>query len=199
MEVAQLCLTLCDPTDYTVHGILQARILEWAAFPFSRGSSQPRDQTQVSHIAGGLFTNWAVREALVAPRQVESSQTSPALAGEFLPTAPPGNFWYWPTFHKLMGQLDTWFWDISFFCLCFILDWLSFSCWFGGVLYIFLIWVLRCIMHYKYFLPFYGLSVFYLDSEKQKFFILLRLKFSNNFLRLLWLVLFLCTIEEIFA
>ena len=42
---------------YTIHGILQARILEWAAFPFSRGSSQPRDQTQVSCIAGGFFTN----------------------------------------------------------------------------------------------------------------------------------------------
>ena len=42
--------------DYTVHGILQARILEWVAFPFSRGTSQPRDRTQVSHIAGGLFT-----------------------------------------------------------------------------------------------------------------------------------------------
>ena len=41
-----------DPMDYTIHGILQARILEWVAFPFSRGSSQPRDQTQVSHIAG---------------------------------------------------------------------------------------------------------------------------------------------------
>ena len=38
------------PMDYTVHGILQARILEWVAFPFLRGSSQPRDQTQVSHI-----------------------------------------------------------------------------------------------------------------------------------------------------
>ena len=49
--------TLCDPMDYTVHGILQARILEWVAFPFSRGSSQPRDRTQVSHIAGGFFTN----------------------------------------------------------------------------------------------------------------------------------------------
>ena len=45
-------VTLCDPKDCTVHGILQARILEWVAFPFSRGSSQPRDQTQVSHIAG---------------------------------------------------------------------------------------------------------------------------------------------------
>ena len=48
--------SLCDSMDYTVHGILQARILEWAAFPFSRGSSQPRDQTWVSHIAGGFFT-----------------------------------------------------------------------------------------------------------------------------------------------
>ena len=57
MKVAQLCLTLCDPMDYTVHGVLQARILEWVAIPFSRGSSQPRDRTQVSGIAGGFFTN----------------------------------------------------------------------------------------------------------------------------------------------
>ena len=42
MKVAQSCLTFCDPTDNSVHGILQARILEWVAFPFSRGSSQPR-------------------------------------------------------------------------------------------------------------------------------------------------------------
>ena len=46
-----------------LHGILQARILEWVAFPFSRGSSQPRDWTQVSRIAGRLFTSWATREA----------------------------------------------------------------------------------------------------------------------------------------
>ena len=44
MKVAQLCPTLCDPMDYTVHGILQARILGWVAFPFARGSSQPRDE-----------------------------------------------------------------------------------------------------------------------------------------------------------
>ena len=49
--------------DYTVHGILQARILEWVAVLFFRGSSKPRDQTQVSHIAGGFFTSWATREA----------------------------------------------------------------------------------------------------------------------------------------
>ena len=56
-EVAQSCPTLCDPMDsLVVHGILQARILEWVAFPFSRGSSQPRDQTQVSCIVGRFFT-----------------------------------------------------------------------------------------------------------------------------------------------
>ena len=49
--------TLCDPMDYRVHGILQARTQEWGAFPCSRGSSQPRDGTQVSHIAGGFFTS----------------------------------------------------------------------------------------------------------------------------------------------
>ena len=68
VKVAQSCLTLCDPmdyTDYTVDGILQARILEWVAFPFSRGSSQPRDRTQVSCISGGFFTSWATREAQV--------------------------------------------------------------------------------------------------------------------------------------
>ena len=54
---------LCNPMHYTVHRILQARILEWVAFPFSRGSSQPRDWTQVSRIAGGCFTSWATREA----------------------------------------------------------------------------------------------------------------------------------------
>ena len=50
---------LCDPMDYTVHGILQARILKWVAVSFSRGSSQPRDQTQVSRTAGGFFNSWA--------------------------------------------------------------------------------------------------------------------------------------------
>ena len=53
-----------DPMDYTVHGILQARILECVSVPFSRGFSQPRDQTQVFHIAVRFFTSWATREAL---------------------------------------------------------------------------------------------------------------------------------------
>jgi len=54
--------SLCDPVNYRAHGILQAKMPEWVGFPFSRGSSQPRDETQVSHIAGGFFTNWAIRE-----------------------------------------------------------------------------------------------------------------------------------------
>ena len=57
MKVAQSCLTLCNPMDYTIHGILQAKILEWVAFPFFRGSAQPRDRNQVSGIAGGFFTS----------------------------------------------------------------------------------------------------------------------------------------------
>ena len=62
VKVTQSCPSLWDPTDYTVHGILQARILEWVTFPFFRGSSQPRDQIQVSRITGRFFTNWAIRE-----------------------------------------------------------------------------------------------------------------------------------------
>ena len=66
--VAQLCATLFDPIDWdppssSVHGILQARILEWVAIPFSRGSSQPRGRTWVSCIAGRHFILWATREA----------------------------------------------------------------------------------------------------------------------------------------
>ena len=66
--VAQSCLTLCSPMDWSppgssVHGTLQVRILEWVATPFSRGSSWPRTQTQVSCIAGKFSPVWATREA----------------------------------------------------------------------------------------------------------------------------------------
>ena len=67
-KVAQSCPTLCNPMDYAVHGILQARILEWVAFLFSRGTSQPWDWTRVSHIAGRFFTSWATKEALQQER-----------------------------------------------------------------------------------------------------------------------------------
>ena len=62
-KVVQSCPTLCDPMDNTVHGILQARILEWEAVAFSRGSSQSRHRTQVFCIAGRFFTSRATREA----------------------------------------------------------------------------------------------------------------------------------------
>ena len=68
VKVAELCPALCDPIHCIVCGILQARTLEWVAFPFSRGSSQPRDWTQVSRIAGGFFASWATREALISPQ-----------------------------------------------------------------------------------------------------------------------------------
>ena len=63
---SESCLVMSDSLRFhpwTVHGILQARILEWVAFLLSRGSSQPRDQTQVSRNAGGFFTSSATREA----------------------------------------------------------------------------------------------------------------------------------------
>ena len=66
-EVAQSCVTLCDPIDYSlpissVHGILQARILKWAAIPFSRGSSWPRDWSRVYCIARRFFIVWVTRK-----------------------------------------------------------------------------------------------------------------------------------------
>ena len=114
VKVGQSCPTLCDPMDWTVHGILQARILKQVAFPFSRGSSQPRDWihialkadslpaepqgkprilewvtypfssgssrprnwTGVTYIAGGFFTNWAIRETLMQDTQVQSPRST---------------------------------------------------------------------------------------------------------------------------
>ena len=78
--MAQSCPTLCDPVDCSppgssVHGILQARILEWVAISFSRGSSQPRDWTQVSCIAGRRFNLWTTREA-PKPTMLSISQFS---------------------------------------------------------------------------------------------------------------------------
>ena len=98
--VAQLCLTLCDPMGScsppgsSVQGILQASIPEWAAFPFSRGSPQPRDGTQVSSFAGGFFTAWATREAQsesVSDSALSDSATPRTVAARFLcPWDSPG-------------------------------------------------------------------------------------------------------------
>ena len=79
--VAQLCPTRCDPMDYglpgsSVHGILQARILEWIAIPFSRRSFWPRDQTQVFCIAGRFFTVWATGKILFKYRPIKNNVCS---------------------------------------------------------------------------------------------------------------------------
>ena len=81
VKVAQSCLTLCNPMDFSVpgssaHGILQAIILEWVAIAFSRGSSQPRDWTQVSLIAGVFFTIWATRETHIFKKRFLKKRVS---------------------------------------------------------------------------------------------------------------------------
>ena len=78
-EVTQSCPTLCNPMDCTlqgssVHGIFQARVLEWVDISFSRGSSPPRDQTRVSRIAGRSFTVWATREYVLSIKQICQNQ-----------------------------------------------------------------------------------------------------------------------------
>ena len=101
-EVTQSCPTLCDlldcsPPGSSVHGIFQARILEWVDYPFSRGSSQPRDRTQVSCTAGSFFTSWVTREAqeywsglpISSPADLsdpEIEPESPTLQEDSLPT-----------------------------------------------------------------------------------------------------------------
>ena len=82
MLVAQSCLTVCNPVDCrspgsSVHGILQARILEWVAMLFSRGSSRPRDQTWVSHMAGRFFTIWATGDQFSSVTQSCPTLCSP--------------------------------------------------------------------------------------------------------------------------
>ena len=106
VKVAQLCPTLCDPMDYTVQWILYTRILEWVAFPFSRGSAQPRDQTQVSCIAGGLFTSWATRDWTWPKKKKELFLPDPSppglgRGGDSSPRGAPFPFWvFHPEVHS---------------------------------------------------------------------------------------------------
>ena len=98
VKTVQSWPTLCDPVDYTVHGILQSRILEWVAIPFSRGSSQPRDWVQVSCISGRFFTSWATREA----QEYWSGEPIPSPADLPDPGIEPGS----PAFRWILYQLS---------------------------------------------------------------------------------------------
>ena len=96
VKVTQWCITLwdpmnCSPPGSSLHGILQARIPEWISIPFSRWSSWPRDQTQVSHIAGRFFTIWVTREAHSGvTAAAKSLQSCPTLCDP-IDSSPPGS------------------------------------------------------------------------------------------------------------
>ena len=90
VKVPQSCPTLCHPMDCTVHGILQARILDWVAVPFSRGSSQPRHWTQVSRIGGWFFTSWEAQSCHAAAAAAKSLQSCLTLCDP-IDGSPPGS------------------------------------------------------------------------------------------------------------
>ena len=96
--VTHSCPSHCDPMDCSppgssVHGILQARILEWVAIPFSRRSSWPRDPIQVSRIAGGFFTPWATTESGLTAKRAKNRLSLEPLKG------------VWPCQHLDFGWL----------------------------------------------------------------------------------------------
>ena len=115
VNVTHSCPTPSDPMDYTVHGILQPRILESVAFPFSRGPSQPRDWTQISHITGRFFTSWATKKAL-------QKETSYLLCGVII---------YCLLLRKISYvEISSCFFKVSENCLSFCIGFLSFTYWY---------------------------------------------------------------------
>ena len=100
VKVAQSCPTLCNPMDYTVHGILQARILEWVAFPFSRVSSQTQWNSgfphcrqilyQLSHQGSPRILEWVAYPFSSGSSWPRNWAGSPALQADSLPAEPPG-------------------------------------------------------------------------------------------------------------
>ena len=129
VKVAQSCPALCSPMNYTIHEILQVRILERVAVPWSRGSSQPRNRTQVSNIAGRFFTSWAIREAqlaLFSPTWVGG----PGWLGHlFLQPLPNLGFFPSPAIHTASSYFSTLFlfhpmvfFFFFFFSILFLID-----------------------------------------------------------------------------
>ena len=122
VKIAQLCLTLWDPMGYTVHGIPQARTLEWVAFPFSRGSSQTRARTQVYRITGRFFTSWAILKNIGIFTVLYNMSPSLSYTQHFVPPTPltlycPPNHW-----ETLACSLWVWFFYIMFTMQLHFLD-----------------------------------------------------------------------------
>ena len=114
-EVVQSCLTLCDPMDCSlpgssIHGIFQARVLEWVASSFSRGFSQPRDWTWISRIVGRHFTVWATRDGNQKNVPMTLNFTFKSMCG-----------WMWPFSFTLSTRFYTW-WDIWTYLLLLLLS-----------------------------------------------------------------------------
>ena len=107
MKVAQSCPTLCDPMDYIDHGILQARILEWVAVPFSRGSSQPRSSTlqailyQLSH-KGGQGDAYSPHGAEAGNLKIRPSRATD------LPCAASDQGWVSSEYHDDSSETGQW-------------------------------------------------------------------------------------------
>ena len=98
-EVTQSCPTLCNPMDCSLpgsslHGILQARVLEWVDISFSRGSSRSKDQTQVSHIPGRHFNLWATRDSILLPWATQKLRVGRCLKRD--------GYWHWA--HRPLGS-----------------------------------------------------------------------------------------------
>ena len=121
-QVAKSCLSLfgpvdCSPAGFFVYGIYQARILEWVAISFSRGSSQPRDWTHISCTAGGFFTNEPCRKPMA---RIDISKWSWSFFfshGAYIQTSKSSNL---PTSRTHYKWVSFGIWDRSFFVLfCF--------------------------------------------------------------------------------
>ena len=121
-KAAHPCLTLWDPVVYTAHGILQARVLEWVAFPFSNGSSRPRSWTRVSCIAGGFFSNWDKKINYTSIKFLKINQVFSK--NQSHPCDEPARTWSWTRYNKtnknslalipvrLWDKLPTSFWNV---------------------------------------------------------------------------------------
>ena len=113
------CLTLCNPMDcslpsFPIHGVFQARILEWVAISFSRGSSPPRGRTQVSSIAGRCFTLWATREAMTNLDRILKSRdiTDKGLSSQSYGFS-SSHVWMWELDYKKSWVPKNWcFWNV---------------------------------------------------------------------------------------